>query len=133
MFAEIPLFPEQASTTARHVDMLFFFLCVVCGSMAVLVAGLVCYFSFRYRRRAEDERTPRILGNDRLEWFWTIAPMFVFLIMFLWGAKIYTSVAEPPPDAPEIFVVGKQCGRSSIPTASARSTNCTFPSIGPSS
>ena len=34
--------------------------------------------------------------------------MFVFLVMFLWGANIYTSVASPPPDAPEVFVVGKQ-------------------------
>jgi cytochrome c oxidase subunit II len=108
MFADFSLFPEQASTVARQVDMLFFFLCVVCGGMSILIAGLVLFFAFRYHRRAEDERTPRILGNNRLEWFWTIAPLFVFLIMFLWGAKIYTSVAQPPPDAPEVFVVGKQ-------------------------
>ena len=69
---------------------------------------MLLYFAVRYRRRGEDDRTPRILGNKRLEWFWTISPMFVFLIMFLWGASIYTSVAQPPPDAPEVFVVGKQ-------------------------
>ncbi len=108
MFAEIPLFPEQASTMAERVDHLFFFLCVVTGAMAVLVTLLIIYFAFRYRRRAEDETTPRITGNDPLEWFWTIAPLFVFLVMFLWGASIYTSVAQPPPDAPEVFVVGKQ-------------------------
>jgi cytochrome c oxidase subunit 2 len=108
MFAEIPLFPEQASTTAERVDALFFFLCAVCGIMAFLIAGLVIFFAFKYRRRAEDERTPRILGNNPLEWFWTIAPLFVFIIMFLWGASVFTSVASPPPDAPEIFVVGKQ-------------------------
>ncbi len=108
MFAEVPLFPEQASTTAQRVDALFFFLCTICGIMSVLIAGLVLFFAFKYRRRAEDERTPRIIGNDLLEWSWTIAPMFVFLIMFLWGASIYTSVAQPPPDALEIFVVGKR-------------------------
>jgi cytochrome c oxidase subunit 2 len=108
MFAEVPLFPEQASTTAQHVDALFIFLCIVCGGMALSIAGLVIFFAFKFRRRAEDERTPRILGNNRLEWFWTIAPLFVFLVMFLWGAKIYTSLAMPPQDAPEIFVVGKQ-------------------------
>ena len=108
MFAEVPLFPEQASTTAERVDTLFFFLCAVTGIMAVSIALLLLYFAVRYRRRAEDDRTPRILGNKRLEWFWTISPMFVFLIMFLWGASIYTSVAQPPPDAPEVFVIGKQ-------------------------
>ncbi len=108
MFAEIPLFPEQASTTAERVDALFFFLCTVTGTMAVLIAALLLFFAWRYRRRAEDERTPRITGNDPLEWFWTIAPLFVFLIMFLWGASVYTSVALPPADAPEVFVIGKQ-------------------------
>src|SRR5690348_15944868 len=103
MFAEIPLFPEQASTSASHVDALFFFLCGVTGTMAVGVAGMLCYFAFRYRRRGEDDRTPRITGNNRLEWFWTIAPMFVFLVMFVWGATIYTSMTSPPPDAPEVF------------------------------
>lgn len=108
MFAEIIPFTEPASTTAHQVDILFFTLCAVCGIVAASVAGLLFLFAFRYRRRAEDERTPRITGNNRLEWFWTIAPMFVFVGMFLWGAKIYTSVAEPPPDAAEVFVIGKQ-------------------------
>lgn len=107
-FADVPLFPEQASSVACEVDYLFFFFCIVCGGMAVLVAVLLIAFAFRYHRRAEDERTPRITGHDRLEWFWTIAPMFVFLVMFLWGAKLYTSVSIPPPDAPEVFVIGKQ-------------------------
>jgi cytochrome c oxidase subunit 2 len=108
MFADVPLFPEQASTTAERVDHLFFFLCTVCGIMSVLIAALVVFFAFRYHRRSEDEVTPRITGNDRLEWFWTIAPLFVFLVMFLWGAMIYTSVAQPPADAMEVFVIGKQ-------------------------
>ncbi|MGH7222454.1 MAG: cytochrome c oxidase subunit II, partial [Gemmataceae bacterium] len=108
MFAEVPLFPEQASTTAQQVDTLLLFFVVVCGGMSVLIAGLVLFFAFKYRRRGEDDRTPRILGNDRLEWFWTLVPPFFFFVMFVWGAKIYTSVAAPPLDAPEIFVVGKQ-------------------------
>jgi cytochrome c oxidase subunit 2 len=108
MFAEIPLFPEQASTTAERVDALFFFLCIVTGTMAVGVALSLFYFAVRYRRRAEDEQTPRITDNHALERFWTIAPAFVFLIMFLWGAAIYTSVYQPPADTPEVFVIGKQ-------------------------
>lgn len=93
---------------ATRVDALFFFLCVVCGIMAFLIAGLLLFFAFRYRRRAEDERTPRILGHDPLEWFWTIAPTFFFVVMFVWGASIFTSVHTPPADAPEVFVIGKQ-------------------------
>ena len=38
MFAEIALFPQEASTSAWQVDMLFLFLLTVCGAMLPLVA-----------------------------------------------------------------------------------------------
>ena len=41
MFAEIALFPEEASTSAWQVDMLFFFLLTVCGAVTLLVAFLL--------------------------------------------------------------------------------------------
>jgi cytochrome c oxidase subunit 2 len=108
MFAQVPLFPEQASTSAARVDDLFFFLCAVTGAMALLVTVLIVGFAVKYRRRGPDDRTPRILGSQRLEWFWTIAPFFVFLVMFAWGAVVFTEVAWVPADATEVFVVGKQ-------------------------
>jgi len=108
MFAQVPLFPEQAATTAERVDALFIFQCVITGGMAVLISLLVFYFAIRYHRRSEDERTPRITGSHALEWFWSITPLFVFLVMFAWGASIFNTVAHPPDDAIEIYVVGKQ-------------------------
>ncbi len=54
MFADVVFFPEQASTTAHHVDQFFLFLVCVCGSVGVLVAVLLIYFSVRYRRRPGD-------------------------------------------------------------------------------
>jgi cytochrome c oxidase subunit II len=108
MFAEVPLFPDQASTMAGRVDALLFFLLAVTGAVALLVTVLIVSFAVKYRRRGEDDVTPRILGSPGLEWFWTIAPVFVFLVMFAWGASIYNDQARPPADAIEVFVVGKQ-------------------------
>jgi cytochrome c oxidase subunit 2 len=108
MFAEVPLWPEQASDTAARVDHLFIFLLVVTGAVALLVTVLVIGFAVKYRRRGEGDRTPRIPGSARLEWFWTITPLLIFLVMFVWGAIVYTDVTRPPPDAVEVFVVGKQ-------------------------
>jgi cytochrome c oxidase subunit 2 len=85
MFAEVPLFPERASTMAERVDTLFFFMLAVTGSMAVLITILVIYFAVRYRRRSPHDRTPRILGSLRLELFWTLTPLLVFAVMFAWG------------------------------------------------
>ncbi|HEV3261893.1 MAG TPA: cytochrome c oxidase subunit II [Gemmataceae bacterium] len=108
MFAQVPLFPEQASTIAGRVDGLFFFLIAVTGSVSVLVTVLIIFFAIKYRRRSAADRTPRILGSFRLEMFWTITPLFFFFVMFYWGASIYNEVSRPPDDAPEVYVVGKQ-------------------------
>jgi cytochrome c oxidase subunit 2 len=108
MFAQLPLFPEQASSVAYRVDALFFFLTAVTGAVTLLVTVLIIYFAIKYRRRRENERTPRILGSTRLELFWTIVPFLIFLVMFYWGASIYSDVARPPDGAEDVYVVGKQ-------------------------
>ncbi|HEV2945841.1 MAG TPA: cytochrome c oxidase subunit II [Gemmataceae bacterium] len=107
MFAQVPLYPEQASSTAERVDALFLFQLAITSAMGVLVSCLIIYFVVRYRRRP-GRTTPRITGSMPLELAWSIVPFIIFLVMFVWGAEIFLNVAEPPPDAMEIFVVGKR-------------------------
>ena len=108
-FAEIALFPEAASTTASQVDMLFFFLLTVCGSVTVLVALLLICFSVRYRRRpAEVGNPPETHSSELLEWSWTLAPLVIFAVIFVWGARVYFDAYRAPDDAATIYVVGKQ-------------------------
>ncbi len=108
MFAQVPLFPEQASATAERVDALFLFQLAVITAVGTLVTCLILYFVVRYRRRPGRTATPRITGWTPIELAWSIVPFFIFLIMFVWGAEIFLDVAQPPPDAMEIFVVGKR-------------------------
>jgi cytochrome c oxidase subunit II len=108
MFAQVQLFPDQASTNAASVDTLFLFLCAITAAMAILIAVLVIGFALRYRRRSDADQTPRIVGSLRLELFWSITPLFVFAVIFFWGASVYLSLTRPPDDAIEVYVVGKQ-------------------------
>src|SRR5262245_60815957 len=108
VFAQVPLFPEQASTVAPEVDALFIFLLAVTGFMAVLISVLVVGFAVRYRARPECTATPRITHSNALEIFWSVVPLIVFIGIFWWGAKIYVFMARPPDNALEIYVVGKQ-------------------------
>ncbi len=108
MFAQVPLYPEQASTTAERVDALFLFQLAITSAMGILVSCLILYFVVRYRRRQGKTSTPRITGWTSIELAWSIVPFFIFLVMFVWGAEIFLNVAQPPPDAMEIFVVGKR-------------------------
>lgn len=108
MASNFALFPERASTVAGEVDALYLFLVAVSVFFAVLIAALVVVFAVKYRRRSEEERPPGIHGSLALELAWTIIPFGISMIMFVWGAKVYVTLAVPPPNAIEVFVVGKQ-------------------------
>ncbi len=106
---EIALFPEQASTAARQVDLLLYFLMIVCGGVGLLVAVILIYFSVRYRRRpGQIGPPPETQDSHALEWAWTLAPTGVFAVMFFWGADVYMRVYRAPDDAVTVYAIGKQ-------------------------
>jgi cytochrome c oxidase subunit II len=109
ILGQTAIFPAQATTTASQVDALFFFLLVVCGSVGLLVAVLLIYFCIRYRRRPGDAMNPpQTHSSEALEWCWTIAPMFIFVVMFFWGAVVYVDAYRAPDESTRIYCVGKQ-------------------------
>lgn len=105
---QFPLFPEQASTLAGDVDLLFLGWVLVSLISSLLVGGLVLYFALRYRRRKADQ-----VGTDEhapafLEIAWSVIPLVICLGFFFWGAKVFFAIARPPANAVEYFVTGKQ-------------------------
>jgi cytochrome c oxidase subunit 2 len=108
MLAQIVWFPEQASTTARSVDIFLCALVAICGAVGLLVATLLIYFAIRYRRRPGTPPPPAVPANLRLELFWTLSPLGVFLVFFVWGAIVYFDAYRAPDDATVIYGVGKQ-------------------------
>ena len=103
-----PLFPEQASTMAPRVDQLYFFLLGVSVFFATLILILIIAFAVKYRRRSDDEQPRPISGNLGLEILWTVVPLSLTLVMFVWGARLFFITFYPPTDALEINVVAKQ-------------------------
>jgi len=104
----IPIFPEQASTFAKDVDALYFFVIAVCAFFALLVAVLVIWFGVKFRRRHEGEVGARIEGNLPLELLWSVIPTIISMVMFGWGASVYYHLRRPPDEAMHIYAVGKQ-------------------------
>jgi cytochrome c oxidase subunit 2 len=103
-----PLFPEQASTMAPRVDALFYFLVAVTVFFVALIFFMIVFFAVKYRRRAEDERPQPIEGMVWLEVFWSVVPFGLTMVMFVWGAIIFLDIFNPPNDALEISIVGRQ-------------------------
>jgi cytochrome c oxidase subunit 2 len=101
------LFPAEASTIAPYADALYFFLVGMTLTGLLLVAALVFGFSIRYRKARSPVATP-VEGSTLLEATWTIIPLAIFLVAFVWGALLYFRIYNPPTNAMNIYIVGKQ-------------------------
>ena len=101
------LFPAEASGIAPYVDALCFFLVAMTIFGTTFVAILLLVFSVRYRREKNPVAT-QIEGSTLLEATWTIIPLAIFLVTFVWGALLYFRIYDPPTNAMNIYVVGKQ-------------------------
>jgi cytochrome c oxidase subunit 2 len=108
MFTNLPFFPQQASAQAAQVDAVYFFMVAVTAFFSLLIGVLVVVFAFKYRRRHDDEIGAAIHGSLALELLWSIIPLGIVMVMFVWGAKVFFDLYRPPAGAMEIFVVGKQ-------------------------
>lgn len=108
MWSALPFFPERASTMAGRVDALYLFLIAISVFFSILIASCVVGFAVRFRRRSEDERPQALLGSTALELTWTLIPLGIVTVVFLWSAEIFFSMSRIPPNAMEIDVVGKR-------------------------
>src|SRR3984957_16301929 len=101
------LFPPEASKIAPQMDALYFFMVLISLIGLTLVILLITSFSILYSKKRHPVAV-QIEGSTLLEATWTIIPLGLFLIMFVWGALLYFRIYTPPANAMNIYVVGKQ-------------------------
>ena len=101
------LYPPEASKIAPEMDALYFFMVLISLIGLTIVILLVTSFSILYSKKRHPVPV-QIEGSTMLEATWTIIPLGLFLIMFVWGSLIYFRVYTPPANAMNIYVVGKQ-------------------------
>src|ERR1700735_752715 len=101
------LFPAEASTIAPSADALYAFLMAITVIGLVLVGALVFGFSIRYRK-ARNPVATQVEGSTLLEATWTIIPLALFMVTWIWGALLYFRIYNPPTNAMNIYIVGKQ-------------------------
>jgi cytochrome c oxidase subunit 2 len=104
---EFALFPPQASAIAPYMDAFYFFLVLISLVGLVLVGLMVGTFSIMFRKEKNPHAT-HIEGSTLLEATWTIIPLALFMVCFVWGALLYFRIYNPPTNAMNIYIVGKQ-------------------------
>ena len=108
MWSSFPLFPAQASTVARDVDNLFFFLVGITVFFSTLIAVLVIVFAVKYRRTHPAQVGAPITGSVPLELMWSIIPFGISMVIFAWAANVYFDLYRPPDETLQIYAVGKR-------------------------
>jgi cytochrome c oxidase subunit 2 len=105
---EFPLFPEQASTMAGWVDAVFITLLGVCGFFTVLICVLILTYAIKYRRGSPADRSRPVTHNLKLEIIWVAVPFVMSMALFAWASYVFYHMYNPPRDASEIYVLGRQ-------------------------
>lgn len=100
------LFPPQASTYAKDVDALYFFIHYLSIFFWVLIVAGILYFVWRYKRGHKEGVGPS--HNLPLELTWSIIPLILVVAMFLWGFKSFMYMSRAPGDAEIIHVTAKK-------------------------
>lgn len=105
----VPIFPDQASTFAWQVDLLYAYLIVVSVAFTVPIVIAIFFFAIKYREREKYATPEEIHGSIVLETTWSIIPFIISMTIFLGGAIVYYNQYRVPDDpAMEVYVVGKQ-------------------------
>jgi cytochrome c oxidase subunit 2 len=103
-----PFLPERASTFSDQVDALGLVLTTLTIFFTAIVFALLIFFAVRYRRGSKVNRKNPQHHNIVMELTWSIIPLILGLAVFVMAMIPYTQIYNPPPNAEEIFVIGKR-------------------------
>jgi cytochrome c oxidase subunit 2 len=103
-----PFFPDQASTFAGPVDLLYFVLVALSLLFAGVLPFVILFLIIRYHRSQKVDRSNASSSDLRLELTWSIIPLILAMGVFFWGAFLYIQMRTPPKEAIDVYVIGKQ-------------------------
>ncbi len=99
-----------ATSSARQVTDLFYFIFYVAFAIFIVVEVLLVYFVIRFQRRSNAAMPEQVHGSTPLEVGWTIAPALVLAVVFFFTVRTMqaTSVSAQPAPTLNVTVVGHQ-------------------------
>ncbi|GMW03194.1 MAG: cytochrome c oxidase subunit 2 [Candidatus Hydrogenedentota bacterium] len=107
--SHLQLIPEQASTFALKVDLLFYGLLALSVFFFGAVTLMVAFLSIRYRKGSNVDRGPMDHSiAKKLELTWTIVPTILALAFFGWSAYVFYDFTVIPEGSMDVLVTGKQ-------------------------
>ena len=106
------IFKPLASPAAAEKSIALF-VCAVTAAIFVVVAGLITYTIWRFRRRPDDhsgQEPAQVYGSNQIEVAWTVIPILIVFILTGVTARVIAGVenASPPKAMLKVRVIGHQ-------------------------
>ena len=102
------MLPEAKSQAAHNTDSVFLFINDVSFLILLGITIALIYFAIKYRRKSDDDITPVIKHNTKLEITWSVIPLFLVMIVFGWGYSGWLNLKAVPDNAYEIHVTASK-------------------------
>jgi cytochrome c oxidase subunit 2 len=103
------LMPVAGNEHAHEVDGVFTFINTVCIFFFILIIALSTYFVIKYRQTdpgQKPEKSPS--HNTTIEIVWTVIPIVIVVIMFVYGFTNFMNAVVPPENSYQIKVTGRK-------------------------
>ncbi|MBV8608202.1 MAG: cytochrome c oxidase subunit II [Singulisphaera sp.] len=105
---DFPLFPEQASKVAGHVDAVAFYALGIVLFFTTLICILILFFAIKYRRGSKANRENAVTQNHTIEALWIGIPLALAMILFTVAMLVFFEMYRPPEGTSEVYVLGRQ-------------------------
>jgi cytochrome c oxidase subunit II len=103
---------KPLASPALAVKDLSYLVFAICGAIFVIVAGLLTYALFRFRRRAhnDDSEPPQVYGSNQIEIAWTVIPILIVFVITMATARVIAALQDKsqPSTAVQVTVIGHQ-------------------------
>jgi cytochrome c oxidase subunit II len=100
------------ATPADEVVKMAILAILICGAIFVIVAGLLAFIIFRFRRRPGDDTAepPQVYGSNQIEIAWTVIPLLIVFVLIMVTARVVSAVQNKgfPANAIHATVIGHQ-------------------------
>ncbi len=100
--------PPAKTAVAEQYDLLFWFVHLSSLFVTIGIVAAIIYFCIKFRRKSENDVTPVITHNNKLEVTWSVLPLILTLVIFGWGFQTYMDMSTPPDDAYEVNVTAQK-------------------------
>jgi cytochrome c oxidase subunit 2 len=103
--------PPTVTVGGEKIDVLLGFIFWLTIAVFFAVQAVYIFYLIRYRRRP-GHKAHYSHGNNTMEFWWTIIPTAIFLLLAVWSNRVWFELTKstPPADAVTVDVVGYQFG-----------------------